>query len=103
MKEAISSLRPLKDLFPIGKDKARIEKALEEAEQQGKFAELRIAQALGFQLCRCTSPPQVMLGIDYRRTERSQESFQCPNCKRIWPPDRPSPRRAAVDYGSVSF
>jgi hypothetical protein len=102
IEKAVNGVRTVVNLLPNGKEKARIEKTIEEAEQQSKFAEVRIAQALGFQLCPCTFPPPIMRGIGYHGTERSQVSFQCLHCRRIWPPDRPSPRPAAVDYDPLN-
>ncbi|GEM77006.1 hypothetical protein [Vibrio sagamiensis] len=41
------------------------------------MAEAQIAQALGYQLCKCTFPPQIMLSVGYRDFE---EAFECKLC-----------------------
>ena len=54
--------------------------AIKEADTAFKLAESEIAQNLGYQLCRCTWPPQIMLSIEQ---EEHGEKFQCPKCKSI--------------------
>lgn len=94
-RDAISVAKGAKDLLPTGSDKETVEKSLEAAERASKLAETQIAQALGYHLCKCTFPPQVMLSKGYKG---SQEHFQCPSCKKTWPPppiDIPYPRYGA--------
>ena len=67
-----------------------IEAALERAERDAQLAEVQIARALGYKLCECTSPPQIMLSIGYIGT---QERFRCSQCEKVWPPQGPKPTR----------
>ncbi len=45
--------------------------------------QIPIAQALRYEICRCTFPPQIMLSQGYRE---NREHFQCPRCGNTWPP-----------------
>lgn len=80
-RQAIGLVKQTKDLLPESHDKKAIEKSLEEADKAAKMAEAQIAQALGYRLCKCTFPPQIMLSKGYREVNYSQqEEFVCPLC-----------------------
>lgn len=83
--ESIGLIKQTKDLLPEGTDKTAIEKSLIEADKATKLAESQIAMALGYKLCQCTFPPQIMLSKGYRKID---EEFVCPNCNKssIVPP-----------------
>ena len=85
---AIRVAKQAKDLLPEGPEKKAVEQSLEKAEKDSKLAEAQIAQALGYELCKCTFPPQPMLSLGYRE---QIEYYQCPKCKKIWPPDTGPP------------
>jgi hypothetical protein len=74
---AISALKQAKDLLPDGSEKDAAAKALEQAEQQFRIAEAQTAQGLGYPLCKCTFPPQIML-----LTDQAGEYYRCPKCNR---------------------
>ena len=81
--QAIGLAKQTKDLLPESQDKEAIEKSLEEADKAAKMAEAQIAQALGYHLCKCTFPPQIMLSNGYKEVDYSQqEEFICPLCKK---------------------
>ncbi len=82
-RDAISIAKGAKDLLPSGEKKDTVGKSLEAAESATKLAEAQIAKALGFRLCQCTFPPQIMLSKGYRG---ESERFECPSCKKGWPP-----------------
>ncbi len=71
--DVIHILKEAKDLLPKNR-REPIEKKLEEAERDAKLARAQIAQGLGYELCRCTFPPQIMLS--------NGEQEQCPKCER---------------------
>ena len=81
-KASIGLVKDAKDLLPDGTKKEAITKSLEEAERTAKLAEAQIAKSLGYHLCQCTFPPQIMLSIGYQGT---YEKFKCPGCTRIYP------------------
>ena len=90
--ESIGLIKKTKDLLPDSKEKEIIEKSLEEAAKASKLAESQIAQALGYKLCQCTFPPQIMLSQGYKEQNyHHQEEFFCPRCKKssIAPPNKP--------------
>ena len=82
-KDAISIAKGAKDLLPSGKEKDAVEKSLEAAERATQLAEAQMAQALGYRLCQCTFPPQIMLSKGY---QGESERLECPSCKKGWPP-----------------
>lgn len=84
--KAISLFKKTIELIPNGPEKEVVDKSFNEAEKAFKLAEVKTAQELGYQLCKCTWPPQIMLSIGY---EEYDEKFKCPKCNRIWPPAEP--------------
>jgi hypothetical protein len=90
--EAIGLAKKAKDVLPDSENKEAITRSLDEADKASKLAEAQIAQALGYTLCKCTFPPQVMLSKGYKEADYAQvEEFICPLCKRssIPPPAPP--------------
>ena len=90
--ESIGLIKETKELLPDGKEKEVIEKSLKEATKASKLAESQIAQALGYKLCQCTFPPQIMLSKGYTKQEyHNEEEFICPKCNKssIAPPSKP--------------
>ena len=72
---AIELLRDAKDLVPGSQKAKAIELALKQAEQALQHAEVRLADDLGYNLCKCTFPPQVAL-------RAPDGKMICPKCKR---------------------
>ena len=90
--DAIGLVRKTQDMLPDSEDKAKIEQSLLEADKAAKLAEAQIAIALGYKLCKCIFPPQIMLSHGYKETGYSHiEEFIYPQCNRssIPPPDKP--------------
>ncbi|HHX8438270.1 TPA: hypothetical protein ACVO1K_004429 [Vibrio diabolicus] len=87
LSDTIGLVKKTKDALPESQDKEAIEKSLEEAAKATKLAEAQIAQALGYKLCQCTFPPQIMLSVGYIKYE---EIFKCKLCgKSSQRPERP--------------
>jgi hypothetical protein len=60
-------------LLPTSAKRTEMEQKIAAAENALKRADAALAQKLGFQLCQCTYPPQIMLW-------REQEKItKCPN------------------------
>lgn len=74
LRQGIGFAKDAKDLLPSGEKKASAEKSLEEAEKASRLAEVQLAKAMGYELCQCTFPPQIMLRVG--------DDIQCPSCKR---------------------
>jgi hypothetical protein len=79
VKEAINLLNSAKDQLPPGEAQNAIHEKIEEAERAIQLSHAEMGQSLGFQLCHCTWPPQVMVSSDYSE-ETHVEQFTCPNC-----------------------
>ena len=60
-KDAVSLLRAATTLLPKGEKKAEIEGKIGDAEKVLSESDARLARDLGFPLCQCTFPPQIML------------------------------------------
>jgi hypothetical protein len=82
LKAAIGLAKDTKDLLPESDNKNALTAGLESAERSTVLAEAQIAKSLGYQLCQCTFPPQIMLSVG---RQGAQERFQCPTCKKVWP------------------
>ena len=67
-------------MLPQGPNKDDIQKKIEEAERQLKLSEAELAKGLGFRLCRCTFPPQIMLW------QEGERASVCPQCGNRFPP-----------------
>lgn len=72
--KALSLVKNAKDLLPNSPQKQAADKTLDEAEKAFRIAESQAAKELGYNLCQCTWPPQIMLftGKKYH--------FKCPKC-----------------------
>jgi len=65
-------------VLPDSKEKEKAEEALAKAEHEFDLAKANAADKLGYHLCKCTFPPQIML-------EKPNNYARCPNCsKRVW-------------------
>ena len=96
--EALNQLKSAFDLFrsatglvsdvtkalPKGTEKEAATKSLLEAAKATQIAEASVAQALGYELCKCAFPPTPMLRIGYltpRGFNRTESVYECPKCK----------------------
>ena len=76
-KDSLDLMRAGWSLLPKSdKKKEEAGLALERAEAALKRSDAALAQTLGYQLCQCTFPPQIMLW-----NEELQQTA-CPNCGR---------------------
>jgi len=91
-----SVLELIKDAKNILPDTTRqtIIESLERADREIKLGEVQIAQVLGYHLCHCTFPPQIMLSVGLNA--RGHERFQCPRCKKLEPPDQAAAKTETV-------
>jgi hypothetical protein len=67
--------------------RAEVEKSIEGAEEQIRIAEVQIAKAIGFQICKCEFPGTPMLKVGYKRSfvGRGPNTIdlavhECPRC-----------------------
>lgn len=78
----IKILKSAKDQLPNGEQKQLIEGKISEAEHSLQLGNVEIGQSLGFQLCQCTWPHQVMVSLGYSK-EDQREQFKCRNCGKV--------------------
>ena len=89
-RSAISLAKDAKDLLPDSDQKTTMIDSLNAASNATALAEAQIAKALDYNLCQCTFPPSIMLSIGFQEESyRVVEKFQCPSCKKIYPPKQP--------------
>jgi hypothetical protein len=60
-KSVIDLFRSAYALLPKGSDREKIESTVKEAEDGLRRSDAELAKALGYPLCQCTFPPQIML------------------------------------------
>lgn len=77
--------RDVKDTLPTDEQRQALESAIHQSEQQFAIAEAQMAQALGYQLCRCEFPPNIMVQVGVGKgrptpIESGAPVFQCPKC-----------------------
>jgi hypothetical protein len=85
---AMGAAKEAKDMLPDSDEKEAFSKSLEAAEKAVALAEAEAAKSLGYQLCQCTFPPQIMLSQGY--DDNSEEKFRCSKCSKSWPPPEQS-------------
>ena len=74
LRQSIGLLKDTKSLISDDEKRAVVEKSLEEATLATGIAEAQIAKGLGYHLCKCTFPPQIMLW------QQPSQVFACPKC-----------------------
>jgi hypothetical protein len=78
-KGVLDILRTLGGLLPTGPGADAAQQRLGQAEKALRAAEVQLAHSLGYRLCQCTFPPQIMLSKGYHHTH-NLELFTCPTC-----------------------
>ena len=71
-KDVLVILKSLGGLLPKGPNAEEAQKRLEQADGALRASEAQLAKALGYKLCQCTFPPQIMLW------RQDQEAHVCP-------------------------
>ena len=83
-KAVIDIFKSIKNELPQGPEADRSQEQIERAEKALKAAEAQLAKELGYKLCQCTFPPQIMLSVG-RHPTYDKEIFSCPNCQKQEP------------------
>lgn len=98
LKEAIALVHSANKQLPAGEPRTAIQQKIEEAERAIQLGHAAMGQSLGFQLCHCTWPPQVMASTNYSEDTKI-EQFTCPNCKKTLSlPGRQTPSAAVTAF-----
>jgi len=75
----VSTVKSVIDILPKKEKKDALQK-LHEVEEKLQIAEAQTAKGLGYELCKCTWPPQIML---HAGESEYGEKFRCPACGRV--------------------
>ena len=86
-KDVLDILKTLGGLLPKGEKADAAKERLDQAEKALRASEAELAKALGYNLCQCTFPPQIMLSKG-RHATHDQEIFECPRCSKQEPSAR---------------
>ena len=73
-KTVLDPFKGIRSELPAGPKSQQIKEQIDKAEGALKASEVELAKALGYKLCRCTFPPQIMLWY-----EQDQANI-CNNC-----------------------
>lgn len=84
---SLALVRELWSLAPKGKQTEQAAAQLEQAEKSLRIAEAQLAKGLGYLLCQCTFPPQIMLSIG-RHAAYGNELYKCPRCQKQDPSEQ---------------
>lgn len=71
---ALGIIRQAREALPDSAEKIRAGNEINAAERQLALAESQIADSLGYVLCQCTFPPQIMLYV------KARGACVCPLC-----------------------
>ena len=97
--DSIETLKSAMAKLPEGDQRTALGQKIAEAEHSLKLGNAQIGQSLGFQLCQCTWPHQVMTSTGYSE-EDQLEQFTCPNCgtsRSVTRPSQPAGTVTAFD------
>jgi hypothetical protein len=87
-KGAVEFLKSLLSLVPEG-EREKGEEEIKKIERVLAFKEAATAKSLGYKLCTCTVPPQIMLWNEQRKVHVCTNA----DCGRTFPPQRPEATR----------
>lgn len=73
-KSSFDLLKGAAALLPKGPEKAELEARLDKAALELKKADVKLAKELGYNLCQCEFPPNVMLW------KEAEQAHVCPAC-----------------------
>ena len=73
-KSAVSLLKEIRNLIPNAGQQSEISERILQVEKDLELAESTTAKELGYDLCQCTFPPQIML------YQKDIKSTVCPIC-----------------------
>jgi hypothetical protein len=88
VKDVLEIAKSAIGLVPKSRDDETIQHRLVDAEKALRASEAEFAKALGYKLCQCTFPPQIMLSQGYHHSH-NVELFRCDRCGK----QHPSPNR----------
>lgn len=84
-KSALDIIKAIRSELPKGAEADKAQQRIEEAESALQNSKAELAKSLGFKLCQCTFPPQIMLW------DKAERKKICPACGDRSPPPQPPP------------
>lgn len=78
-KDALDLLKSTVGLLPKGEAKQKVQRKIQDADEALRKSDIALAKELGYRLCQCTFPPQIMLSKG-RHEVHGFELFKCPSC-----------------------
>jgi hypothetical protein len=87
-KSALDIIKGIRSELPRGVEADKAQQKINEAESALKNSEAELAKSLGFRLCQCKFPPEIMLW------EKAERANICPACGDRFPP----PPQNVPDY-----
>jgi hypothetical protein len=78
-RDAVRVVKDIKGVLPASQQEA-VSRSLDEADNAARIAEAEIARSMGYRLCQCTFPPQIMLKPADQGDARGH-MVTCPNCR----------------------
>jgi hypothetical protein len=84
-KSALDIIKGIRAELPKGPQADIAQRKIEEAESALDISRAQLAKRLGFKLCQCSFPPQIML------LKAAERKHVCPSCGNTFPLTQPSP------------
>jgi hypothetical protein len=84
-KSALDIIKGIRSELPKGAEAEKALQKIEEAESALKRSKAELAKGLGFKLCKCQFPPEIMLW------DRTGRAHICHVCGDRYPPPQPLP------------
>lgn len=83
-KTVIEIFKGIKSELPQGPETEKTQEQIERAEKALRAAEAQLAKELGYNLCKCTFPPEIMLS-EKMHERYNIEIFKCRSCGKEHP------------------
>ncbi len=96
---AVDGLKAARDKLPEGEEKKTIVQKIEEVEHAILLAKAELGESLGYVLCQCTWPAQVMVPVGSAGEGGSRDLLKCPNCGK----QLSRPHKSEAGTGGIKF
>lgn len=101
-KSALDLFKGLREELPPGAKADEVQARIEQAEEALRTTKAQLAKALGYKLCQCTFPPQIMLSTG-RHPDYGEEIFKCQNCNKQEPSEHHFAEMKEIDKHNASL
>ena len=99
IKNGVDIVKTVRDITKDNGTKKKLTASIETAEKSLTLGEAQIAKALGYHLCQCTFPPQIMLSKGHH-PQSGMEIFSCSRCGKEDPPKKGERQKSGGGSGS---